>query len=128
MNTVSITWLRVRYVDLKDHKDTIYYAFSNRKVLLYIGITFRQNMKTEIDQTLKSFKERPENVTLWIGYITYTTYVRITEQIVKDVECLLIFKNKPLWNTQCKAEYTGRPDLKIISHDFPLLMHIIIAT
>lgn len=127
MNTVSIVWERVKYVNLIDHKDAFYYAFSKGKVLLYIGITYRQDIKKEIDQTLRSFKVNEDSVNIWIGYISHTSYIRLTEQIIKDVECLLIFKNKPLWNTLCKASYTGRSDLKVISRGFPLLMHIVIA-
>lgn len=127
MYTVSIEWLNIKYDKLSSYEDAYFYMSLKGRTLLYIGIAFKQDIVKEVNNTLRAFKVKGDTITIGLGYISYTTYKRITEQIVKDVECLLIFKNQPLWNTQCKSSYTGRPDLKVISHFCPLLYHIITA-
>ncbi len=115
MDIVHIEWIQTNYRGIEDCDDTYYYAFSRGNYLLYIGISYDQDIKTEIDQTLRRFGINTTGLTIWLGYLnsTATTYGRITQQIVLDVECLMIFTNKPYHNTQCKDNYPGRCNLTV---------------
>lgn len=110
MDILKINWEQTNFSDLPNNEDTYYYAFSRFDILLYIGITNRQNVKDEIRQTLQRLKINTTGLSIWLGYIdaTKTTYGRITEQIVLDGECLMINTNRPTLNQQCKQSYTGR--------------------
>ena len=60
-------------------------------------------------------------LTIWLGYIEDISYRRITEGIIKDVECLLIRTHKPPLNKACTEGYDRRDKLKIVNKNFPLL-------
>ena len=130
MDSIIITWGFSNNEALKHIDDHKFYAFSKDGVLLYIGIAHRQHVVTEINQTINrlSLTEQKNQLTIWYGNITYSSYQRISESLVYDVECLMIFKNQPQLNSQCKKSYTGRENLKIKSLFMPLLMKQITFT
>ena len=115
MNEIKINWVQTNFNEVGDYYDTYYYAFSRGNNLLYIGISYRQNVRTEIAQTLRRLRISPNGLSIWLGYVNseQTTYGRITEQIILDAECLMIFTNQPTYNTQCKENYTRRCNLKV---------------
>jgi hypothetical protein len=115
MDVVKVKWLPTNYGELREYYDTYYYALSRGNNLLYIGIGYHQNVQTEVRQTIRRLNINTQGLTIWLGYIDYeaTTYQRITQQIVLDVECLMIFTNSPAYNTQCQENYTGRNNLKV---------------
>jgi len=115
MNEIKINWVQTNFNEVGDYYDTYYYAFSRGNNLLYIGISYRQNVRTEIAQTLRRLKISANGLSIWLGYVNseQTTYGRITEQIVLDAECLMIYTNQPTYNTQCKENYTRRCNLKV---------------
>ena len=115
MEVVKINWFQTNYNEVGDLYDTYYYAFSRGNNLLYIGISYQQNVKTEIAQNLRRFGINTTGLTIWLGYLDneQTTYGRITEQIIKDVECLMINTNEPTYNTQCIESYRGRCNFKV---------------
>ena len=115
MDTIKITWVQTNFKEVGDYYDTYYYAFSRGNNLLYIGISYQQNVRTEIAQTLRRFGISVNGLSIWLGYIDdkYTTYRRITNQIVLDAECLMIRTNQPTKNSQCKVNYTGRCNFKV---------------
>jgi len=123
MEIVKIEWIKTNYREIKEYYDTYYYAFSRGNSLLYIGISYKQNVKTEIDQTLRRLGINTTGLSIWLGYLNSdaTTYSRITEQIIKDVECLMIYTNQPICNTQCKENYTGRCNIKVRTSGCPLI-------
>lgn len=115
MDTVKIEWHRTSLAQIRNFHDTYYYAFSRGNNLLYIGQTYLQDVGTEIRQTIRRLNINPNGLSIWLGYIDdrLTTYQRITQQIVTDVECLMIYTNEPIYNQQCKQAYTGRCNLKV---------------
>ncbi len=115
MNTVKINWQQINFSELGDFYDTYYYAFTRGNKLLYIGISYDQNVRTEIGQSIRRLRINTKGLTIWLGYLdsTATTYSRITRQIVIDVECLMIITNQPAYNNQCKENYRGRCNLKV---------------
>ena len=114
MNNVKLEWEKVDDINkIRKLYDTEFYAFTQNNTLLYIGIAYFQYVADEILQTIRDFNYDKNEIKIWLGYIVESDYERITEEIIRDVECLLICGNKPLDNTQCKDNYTGRDNLKI---------------
>ncbi len=114
MNNVTLEWEQVEDIDsIRKLDDTEFYAFTQDNTLLYIGIAYFQDVADEIRQTIRDFNYDENKIRIWLGYIDESDYERITEEIIRDVECLLICGNKPLDNTQCKDNYTGRDNLII---------------
>lgn len=115
MNTIKIKWTQTNYNNLGDLYDTYFYAFSRANALLYIGISYDQNVGKEIDQTLRRLGISTTGLTIWLGYVDDpgTTYQRITKQLVLDAECLMILTNQPKYNQQCTESYAGRCDFKV---------------
>ena len=114
MNNVKLEWEKVDDINkIRKLYDTEFYAFTQNNTLLYIGIAYFQYVADEILQTIRDFNYDKNEIKIWLGYIVESDYGRKTEQIVKDVECLLICGNKPRDNTQCKDNYTGRDNLII---------------
>jgi hypothetical protein len=124
MDSVIITWSSTNNDGLKCIDDHKFYAFSKNGVLLYIGIAHKQHVVAEINQTINrlGLVSIRHELTIWYGNVTYSSYQRISESLVYDVECLLIFKNQPQLNTQCKKSYTGRENLKVTCVNMSLLM------
>jgi uncharacterized protein YlbG (UPF0298 family) len=114
MNNVKLKWVKVKDIKkIRKYGDTEFYAFTQNNTLLYIGIAYFQDVADEIWKTIRAFNYDENEIKIWLGYIYESDYGRKTEQIVKDVECLLICGNKPRDNTQCKDNYTGRDNLII---------------
>ncbi len=115
METLKINWIKTSYNELTLRYDTYYYAFLRGNALLYIGISYKQNVKYEINQTLRRLRINIIGLIIWLGYVDLnnTTYMRITEQIISDGECLMIFTNQPSYNEQCKESYIGRCNFRI---------------
>ena len=120
--TVKIGWRACAYDNILNEEDADFYLFGERAVLLYIGVAYLQDVKKEIDANINDFSLNRYGIDIWLGNITESDYVKITEQIVKDVECLLIITNQPKLNTQCKKNYFGRDNLKVISSGRALLI------
>ena len=121
MNIVELTWERGRMEDLRYGDDAHFYAFSIGSRLEYVGIAYYQDVANEVSKTLLAFDLDSDELVVWLAFIKSTDYERITEQIVKDVECLLIFTNKPSLNTQCMSSYAGRYNLTVKSKGLPLI-------
>ncbi|NPB03902.1 MAG: hypothetical protein GXO39_05765 [Thermotogae bacterium] len=111
--TVRIFWEKVHLSDLDEVEDTYFYAIFRDKNLLYIGMAYYQDIAREVKNTIRDFDMDTAGLYLCLGYITSTTYGRITLQIIRDVECALINALQPLYNTQCTSSYTGRSGLEI---------------
>ncbi len=101
--------------------NTWFYMFTRGNNILYIGIAYHQDVYREIKQELRMFDISGIGLFIWLGYIIETSYRRITENIVRDVECLLIYTNQPSCNKQCKMNYTGRDNLKVRTKGCKLL-------
>ncbi len=123
MDVLKIDWTQTNYERMNDYNDTYFYAFTRGGNLLYIGIAFKQIVQTEISQTLRRLGINSKGLNIWLGYPNpdQTTYGRITEQIATDAECLMIYTNQPVYNTQCKDSYTGRCNFKVKTSGCPLI-------
>ena len=123
MNKVTINWHQTNLssIDLLD--DTAFYAFSRGNNLIYIGIAFRQTAVDEVRYNFGRLGLSATGMSIWLGYVDKkdTTYNRITNEIVKDAECLMIYMNQPSQNTQCKVNYTGRSNFRVVSRNLSLL-------
>lgn len=97
--------------------------------LLYIGQAFEQTLRERIPQEHPAYecvfdyqkKHSGVGIVVMLGTIEKSTVEKSTQQLFNDIECCLVFSNKPLCNTSCKESYSGR-ELKIINteHPYPL--------
>ena len=84
------------------------------KDCLYIGMTYDQDFGEEIRAKWAGdvgdwIRRNVEGTILVkVGHIELLEHQKITEQIVKDIECLLIYRTQAPANIQCKKSYTGR--------------------
>lgn len=117
MDKVTINWYQTNWSAIDCHQDTVLYSFTRAGNLLYIGIAYRQTIVDEVRQTLNRLNLSTIGMSIWLGYVdrSDTTYSRITEEIVRDTECLLIHMNAPTQNTQCSQSYTGRWGFRVVS-------------
>lgn len=84
--------------------------------LLYIGQAFDQTLRERIPQTHPGYKcvnnyikKNPgKELRVMVGIIEKTNLEKRTQALYDNIECCLIFCNKPICNTQCKESYTGR--------------------
>ncbi len=113
LKSLKIEWEKTNLNGLNNHEDTWFYAFSRGNGLIYVGIAYHQDVVKEIKQSLRAFDINTAGLSIYLGYIAESDYGRITEQIVRDTECLLIYVHQPSYNVQCTANYTGRDNLKI---------------
>ena len=85
------------------------------KKLLYIGQAFEQTIRERLkqphdaDACMKKEKQNEPNSGLWFktGVITKNDQEKITQQLFNDVECCMIYVNKPKCNTLCMETYEG---------------------
>ncbi len=112
---LHIFWEKIRYNDLSEVKDTYFYAFTRGKTVVYIGMSYYQHIRNEVRSTIYALDLDNIGLVIWLGYIIKSSYRRITERIIRDVECLLIYTHRPSYNTQCVANYSGRDSLKIVN-------------
>jgi hypothetical protein len=91
----------------------------NKFDLLYIGQAFDQTLRERISQPHDAYtcvnakvKETEKTAIVMVGFIKQASVENITQSLLDDIECCLIYSNKPRCNIQCKDEYKGQP-LKI---------------
>ncbi len=132
VSRVTIKWEQTNMKNISCQDDTFLYAFVRGANLLYIGLANKQDVQTEVNQTIKRLEETNVGLVIYLGYIRYA---KIEEDeptaiygIVKDTECLLIFKNQPVRNKQCKKSYTGRQPFTVVSNGLSLLKTTVAAT
>jgi len=126
METLVIDWVKTNYSELPEMKNTYFYAFTRANHLVYIGITkstSEQTVKQEITNTIKRLNISTTGLSIFLGYMNRQTNhlglrKRIDDSLILNAECLLIFKNQPIENEQCKQSYTGRWNFRVISNDF----------
>lgn len=147
MDTVHIDWdeIVIRFNNVGDSKrpkldEKGFYAvlgavynpktdkWGNIK-LLYIGQAFDQTLRERIPQEhpayacVFDYQRRHSGVCIvvMLGTVEKSTVAKLTQQLLNDIECCLIFCNQPLCNTSCEESYSGR-DLKVINtgHSYPL--------
>jgi len=133
MAKVRITWTsnasRLSNIDISklDYLDgkgfyAIYACVYNKdrnsitpKKLLYIGQAFEQTIRERLkqphdaDACMKKEKQNEPNSGLWFktGVITKHDQEKVTQQLLNDVECCMIYVNKPKCNTLCMETYEG---------------------
>lgn len=114
-------WERTLIEEINEMEDCHFYAFSQGNNLLYIGMTWDQTIQKEVKKTLYLYDAKKKELIIWLGYIVDIDYKRLTKNIVKDVEALLIRYHEPNWNVSNVKNYTGRDKLIVINDMFPLL-------
>lgn len=133
MAKVRITWtsnasrlsnIDISKLDYLDEKGfyAIYACVYNKdrnsitpKKLLYIGQAFEQTIRERLkqphdaDACMKKEKQNEPNSGLWFktGVITKNDQEKVTQQLFNDVECCMIYVNKPKCNTLCMETYEG---------------------
>ncbi len=120
MREIIIKWERVDLTKIKKYEDTYFYLITKEYEVLYIGMSYKQEILREVKNTVKDFDFSLNEISLWLGYIEEYKG-RITQNLIKDVECALIFVHKPQYNSQCVREYTGRGSLVIKNLNCPFL-------
>jgi hypothetical protein len=84
--------------------------------LLYVGKAYDQTLRKRIKQPHQGYdcvskwlSENPGYTLLvMVGVITRAPGGHVSNQLVDDAECCLIFTNQPHCNELCKGSYTGR--------------------
>lgn len=109
-----IDWIKTNYSEIKNHEDYYFYGFSRGKTLLYIGNTIKQDVKNRIDQHIKDkFNNETHGLQIWLGSLSYIHKEKISDELIRNLECLMIFRNQPTINIQCKKSYTGKGHIMI---------------
>lgn len=124
MDSVTIHWRPTNYHQLSKCEDCYLYAVSFQQDLLYIGMAYSQTVQARLQHQAHiraKYQYLLDDITVWLGTLTYSSFARISEQRIRDIEALLIFLHQPLDNTQSKSSYRGRPNLLVRSKYCPLL-------
>ena len=131
MDTVEIKWIGYSFPlqDITTHPEPTldengFYAIllgkGNPKegweslTLLYIGQAFDQTIRKRVPQQHKAYKcvndwlkaNPGYDAIITLGQISFPG--RLTQPLVDDTECCLIFTNQPKCNETCKESYNGR--------------------
>ena len=121
MAEVTLAWQEVNINDNIIHEYAYFYAFTDKYDCVYIGMSYDQKIMDEITQRLDNLGLDSDEVSIWVGYIKDSDYEKISKELVRDIECLMIYYDKPEYNTLCKENYTGRDNLEISSEGCPFL-------
>ena len=124
----SIRWHKANLANLAVQADYYWYALSEGDdQLLYIGMCYHQTVQDRLaqrDHICEFFRKLDvgDQLTIWLGELSYWNTTRLTKLMVEDIEGLLIYVNQPLINKQFKASYTRRDDMLIRSIGCPVLL------
>jgi len=96
--------------------------------LLYIGQAFDQTLRTRILQPHDAYtcieaqlEKTGKTAIVMVGVVTQASVQRLTQDVIDDLECCLIYSNQPLCNERCKDTYSGREiTITNIGGNFPL--------
>ncbi len=128
MIVATINWKKVETSEPKELSNKYdLYLFYRGKNTLYIGKSFEQQVLVEINKTIKRLEENYQfnkiGVGVFVGMLNLdkSDAQRRSNQLITDIECLLIYNQKPTYNTQCQQNYTGRKKLQIINKNCDLL-------
>jgi len=83
---------------LDDMEDTWLYAFTRGDKLFYIVMSYDQTVQRDVKHTLRQFESDDKGLVIWLGYVDDSDYLRITNNIIRDVEALIRY-HEPSWNT-----------------------------
>lgn len=117
---VKIDWQKVSKNELKllDMKFDFFLLVKTGK-LLYIGKSFKQHVKNEINNTINrgDLNINDKGLTKYVGKINLekSTCNKRSRFLVNNSECLLIVTNNPSENDLCTDNYTGRDYLMVKS-------------
>lgn len=126
---IKLNWKQTTFSQMRDLEDTNFYMFTRFGKIIYIGmtgVTSNQSVQDEIRSKFEPmFGGNVAGVSVWLGCFKkdarYNNSIkRLTDNIVRDVENLLIYTIKPANNTQCVNNYGGR-DLQIVNDNCPFL-------
>ena len=123
-NRNTIVTVRWEYYAASQHYNSRiipFYAFSRGGNLLYIGMTYEQEIGAEINASIRRLGLNRIGLAIHVGAVNYekSDIQRVTKQLVKDCECLMIYNYQPVENTQCKQAYTGRTGLRVKHQNAP---------
>lgn len=126
MDSISIHWEKTNYKSVKDYEDCFFYAFTRGKNILYVGKADRMTVNREIKNHLRKFSTN--GISIWLGYIHYSTLERITAILISDIESITICANKPAYPIQHNRKYFYcRNNLKVVNHNLPLLKKTLVV-
>ncbi|MBI4931429.1 MAG: hypothetical protein HY841_11740 [Bacteroidetes bacterium] len=125
MDIIYLEWEKTNIKELSEFKDTFFYAFTKSNTLLYIGIAWYQPVDKEVKNTIRKLDYPADKLVIWLGYIKDCSLGRITENIIRDTESLMVCINNPRDNTHYKKNYIGRDYLKVVSYDCSFLHDVI---
>ena len=120
-HTMDLVWEKVGFSELDEVEDCHFYAFTRGNSLLYLGMTWDQDIQSEVKQSLKDFGANNLGLSIWMGYIVKTSAKRLSPQLIQDAEALLIRNHGPLWNNHHVHSYRGRDNLVLSNTGLPLL-------
>ena len=124
---------RLNDLDEEEHDD--FYAilagvpdrrgWSNLRTM-YIGSAYRQLVSKRIRQDHSAYAaltrqqdlKAGEQFVVMTGWVADASLERVTEPFVLDVEGVLIYRNRPRWNTRNRDSYSGRHLVVVNRGDF----------
>jgi hypothetical protein len=92
--------------------------------LVYIGQSLDQTIRQRLLQPHPAYECIKEQLTANPSYQALVmggeivTQTKLTQQLADDIECCLVYRNKPICNVKCKESYTGRELLVRNTGDF----------
>lgn len=118
MDTITINWHKIRWKGLKISDNTVFYAFTRGSNLVYIGKGTKENVTSNIEETLKELGLHRTGLSIWFGEVDFanSSFKKLTKELVNDAYCLLIYLNKPYQNNECIINYQGRKNFNVLSN------------
>jgi hypothetical protein len=108
-----ILWEKQGLSTIGSVKDAHFYAIEVKGNLVYIGLAYGLNLKSEIYEAIATFRVNVADVSVSIGNIVKNIHNHVNKQLAEDIICLLVYKVKPSLNIICNQSYYGRDGLEI---------------
>lgn len=128
-DSVTITWVKTRYRGIEAMDDCYFYAVTHGNELRYIGESYASAVERaqQANHLRKKYAHDLTGCWVWLGYLAYVNFDRITHKRVLDIESLLIRLNQPTTNIPHKKSYRkdGRQNLVVRCNGCPLLLPLV---
>lgn len=125
MKTMKISWEKCKWDELKNYKDTYFYAVTQGRELIYVGSSMAVNgVYKEVHHNRDQFRWNRHKITIWLGYVVDYDG-RCTKSLIRNVEKMLIYSNQPRDNIHYKYNDPEINNIKVISEGCPYIKKFI---
>ena len=102
IKSVTLNWQMTDCDNLRNMEEAPIYIICHNNDILYIGKSDLSEVNNEVNSNIYSFKISKSGLNIWLGYIDRSNISRVTSQLVRDTERLLIYRMQPLYNSHYK--------------------------